>query len=854
MWEDEQEQEQQQEPLPQVEEVAQSLETVEPVNVAWTDGQLARLQSEWQTAQRSFAYHPVIGVTPLRGEPPHEYQVDYRLRTLAMNDAGELQYVDEVSMHLWLPPGFPNQAPVTRPMANVFHPNIVWDGLFLSRPWSAGDSLVDYIGRIGELLAWRSYDPESVVNATAMDWLAQNSGMLPIDARADFSPYAGGDPMGRIARAGPATLEQIRRALDDLRGALLNEENAMSSEEIEEFARQTRTAVSLFLPADMPATLSGPAREFEEWCRELPASAPAWEYLRHNKARAQAAEGVAATVRIAAAALNVALDELNRLADPAQITTPASAVRVIPPMATLAAMQMKLPSLAADLEGRVAEARGLIEAMKSPAPQVELNREGSLGRRLAAQERSVGQATVAAVAQLAGAVSEVEPLQARVKAQIAALEQVAGWREYMDIFSRGRSIEKQIAQWGSAALQAFFLKNASGSFGPFQLEEVVDLGGTRLLVRNQQGSEIDVVDAVGQEVLGRGARGAVNVVLKSSDGAARHPTSITFTGRCDDLIIQLDFIMKQSAEIVAKLRRPIPGAQSWCGAISHLLADPHQQQNLRDSHRKAGHRWKALMTDMAHLAKFKERLATHHLLARMGEETPRVLEELTRVKERLSNATREVASIISKSTRNMETDQLVIPPKYVKAYGDALRTRDQAKHEITRLENLLKRIAAELAARLADPRLCGRPEIPRFRSLAPLPEDLAVMSTVMGDAQILERNAALGAQLNVQLAVNLPPAPAESHIARPAAPTARPVEGMQSLPPPLIPGSSRPATTAENAAHAAEAEEMPVEQPAEADPFAAPAESGEFHIQAAEPEAPAEEVVIEDFLAEGGQP
>ena len=118
-------------------------ESEETPQVAWTDGQLVRIENEWRKAQRAFAYHPIIGIAPLGGDPPHEYQIDYRVRSLAMNEMGELQYVDEVSMQIWLPPGFPNQAPVVRPMIDVFHPNISADGVFLTNLCQASDSLVD---------------------------------------------------------------------------------------------------------------------------------------------------------------------------------------------------------------------------------------------------------------------------------------------------------------------------------------------------------------------------------------------------------------------------------------------------------------------------------------------------------------------------------------------------------------------------------------------------------------------------------------------------------------------------------------------------------------------------------------
>src|SRR5436190_384216 len=83
------------------------------------------------------------------------------------------------------------QGPVVRPMENVFHPNIVAEGVYLSVPWQPGDTLTDYIVKVGELLAFRNWDANYVANQVAMDWIAQNGDALPVDAQADLSPYAG---------------------------------------------------------------------------------------------------------------------------------------------------------------------------------------------------------------------------------------------------------------------------------------------------------------------------------------------------------------------------------------------------------------------------------------------------------------------------------------------------------------------------------------------------------------------------------------------------------------------------------------------------------------------------------------
>src|SRR5947209_3927945 len=137
----------------------------------WSPEQVTRLEGEWRKLQRSFAYHPHVTVQPLKGDPPHEYQIDYRLTTLVIDDAGQLQYAQGASVHVWLPPEFPEHPPVLRPLVGLFHPNVSWEGFHLESAWQVNDTLVTLVRRIGDLLTYRIFDPNMVVNAAAMDWL-----------------------------------------------------------------------------------------------------------------------------------------------------------------------------------------------------------------------------------------------------------------------------------------------------------------------------------------------------------------------------------------------------------------------------------------------------------------------------------------------------------------------------------------------------------------------------------------------------------------------------------------------------------------------------------------------------------
>lgn len=766
MWED---------PVPPVEGDAQPYEEPgPPVEVAWTDGQIMRLENEWRKAQRAFAYHPIIGIAPLHGDPPFEYQIDYRVRSLIMNEEGQLQYVDGVSVHLWLPPGFPNQAPVARPMESVFHPNISPEGVSLTHSWQPTDSLVDFAGRVGELLAYRSYDPESVVNPVAMDWLAANSHSLPLDAHADFSPFNGGEPLGRIQRLGPATLEQIRRALDNMRFALLAEEGAPTPAEVEDFSRKTRAAVSLFLDGEVPDTLREQANECDDWCRELPDSIPLWDYLRHQRTRAGATEQAADALRKSAAAFAIGLRELESLVRSAAPGSAASAIKTIPPMEKLEHPHLKLPPLGREFEKWAAEARSLLEAIKEEKPEVPIAPDGSMGRRLASQAEMVRETIDTAMRAAQAALTEVDPLLRRAGPEVRALEQVVGWREYMDMVAKARALEKQLAEWGSSGVQAFYLANSSGSFGPFQFEEPVDLGGARVVVRSLQRGQIEVINPVGQEVLGRQAADSITLLVGKSEGNPGYPTTFTLTERCDDLLVQLGFIQQQTIDALSQFQQPVTGAKTWCGTMSTMLSDHSQQQQLRESNRKAAHRWKVISSELAALSRFKERLATYNLVARMSEEVPRLRGLIAAAEVRHKDSTQTIATVMSKSSRDVASDQFIVPPKYANTYSEALRTRDQARQEVVRQKNLLKQIARELVARVGSSRLCGRPEVPEFRVLPAIPAALWDLHEPASDDNMRDMLQGLSGQLGVQLPFNPPPPPIARQVGRPAQPTAPP--------------------------------------------------------------------------------
>ena len=186
-------------------------------------------------------------------------------------------------MRMILPPTFPNDPPNIRSHKAIFHPNLSLEGVHLSASWQPDHTLLDF-KTIGELLAFRAYDPDAVVNGEALEWMTANAESMPLDSTADFSPDAGGTPIERIEREGRTTLAEVRKELKDARHAMLDPEAAPGPTEVRDFCRQMSRTLSLFFPADIPHALRHEAIALETWVRELPSSLAVWEFLREQRA------------------------------------------------------------------------------------------------------------------------------------------------------------------------------------------------------------------------------------------------------------------------------------------------------------------------------------------------------------------------------------------------------------------------------------------------------------------------------------------------------------------------------------------------------------------------------------------
>src|SRR5207237_1161316 len=69
--------------------------------------------------------------------------------------------------------------------------------------------------------------------------------------------------------------------------------------------------------------------------------------------------------------------------------------------------------------------------------------------------------------------------------------------------------------------------------------------------------------------------------------------------------------------------------------------------------------------------------------------------------------------IMEKCSRDVETGRMIVPPKYAKQYAEEQKLQEECATTVKEATTLLKSLAQQLIARLQDPRLLGKPDLPK---------------------------------------------------------------------------------------------------------------------------------------------
>ncbi len=141
---------------------------------------LRRLQADHQNLVDYVRQHPRLRLIQAIGDPPEQYQIEYRIKSLRQV-GDDLQEVKSHLVEISLPRNYPRTPPLCRMLTPVFHPNIAPHAICVGDHWSAGEPLKSIVARIGEMLAYQSYNVKSPLNGEAARWVEENLEDLPLD-------------------------------------------------------------------------------------------------------------------------------------------------------------------------------------------------------------------------------------------------------------------------------------------------------------------------------------------------------------------------------------------------------------------------------------------------------------------------------------------------------------------------------------------------------------------------------------------------------------------------------------------------------------------------------------------------
>ena len=148
---------------------------------------LRRLQADFEQIQARFRDSRYIIVRKVTGDPPERYEIEYRVRGLVLQNDGSIVESAAHVAEIVLTRAYPHRAPHCKMLTAVFHPNIDPGAICIGDHWAASESLADLIIRIGQLLAYQTYNTKSPLNGEAARWTDEHRDLLPVDS-SDLAP------------------------------------------------------------------------------------------------------------------------------------------------------------------------------------------------------------------------------------------------------------------------------------------------------------------------------------------------------------------------------------------------------------------------------------------------------------------------------------------------------------------------------------------------------------------------------------------------------------------------------------------------------------------------------------------
>lgn len=141
--------------------------------------------------KEEFSDHPYISYEFEGNDiPPEKYFVSYknvkglRLFKDEKTDSKELKIVTDHKIEIYLHSDYPRLKPQCNLLSGAFHPNFRMANphdICIGDYWASGETLVDIIYQVGEMITYQSYNVSSPLNGIAAKWAKENLEKFPLD-------------------------------------------------------------------------------------------------------------------------------------------------------------------------------------------------------------------------------------------------------------------------------------------------------------------------------------------------------------------------------------------------------------------------------------------------------------------------------------------------------------------------------------------------------------------------------------------------------------------------------------------------------------------------------------------------
>ncbi len=735
--------------------------------------QLVRLDAEWRRIQRAFAYHPYVRIDPTDGDPPCCFRIDYRIRTVILDEAGQLEYADSCAVELMLPAGFPHEMPIARPLAAVFHPNFAADLVNIDRYWtSTMSSLLDVVIGVGLMLAYQDFDSADVWNEAAMAWASANPRVLPVDPDASLLPEAGGEPLSRIARFGPRTLEHLRTQIKQFGDHLISAESPAAPDDVARQLTSIQQGLALFQADDIPPELRSAAQEIQAWVSQFPASLPTWESIRRQRDLAASAASLTRQMKDLRQSIGNEIEAVDALAAGAPSGDSAGAMRQIPSADML---QLHVERLAMILAGgrRLLDKAGpLLGTIGGLAPVTPPRSSGVMQARLEAECARAWDRVTQATPMMREAIDKSRVRLRRIRVYTHGLQRLVEWREYADLVDHSIDLVDRMMRWGCAGIQAVTIQIGPNRFGPYELEQPLSLAGRVVFFNNPASSILQMADLETGQVIAHSDTAHISLpvgetaaqqpdypILLPPEGQDQPPATaagathvvVHFNGNCEELALQMDYLVREGARLASRLVTEVRRPKAWFGGLTDDLWSAHARRQLQREHAERSATWEGARYDLERIGPLKQRLATFRLLQRSTALAQRLATEEHAAQRNEREATGRIAQIVAASNTDLDTGRLLIPQKFAQDYAQQLRRRDQAMAALARVNARRASLAAEIQARVENGQLLGQAVEPDLHTLGLVPPAWNAMLDQVGDESIIACLADLEQALNQRL-------------------------------------------------------------------------------------------------------